>query len=206
MSAMELHKKEWERLQETSLNRYTKMEKTEKNLMHLFSTKRWKGANVLGKTMEEMIPCQHCLDIGCGLLPLPVYMEVAKSVTFTGVDPHKVEVKREFEFVSSIAENLPFEDESFDNICFASSLDHCIDPIEAIKEGFRVLKKGGYIFIWSSIVFEDDIKKWKERGGIFNQWHLHGFCDKDILEMFKGAELIKYFQVAVGEIIYIFQK
>jgi SAM-dependent methyltransferase len=44
-------------------------------------------------------------------------------------------------------DNLPVPDESQDFIISSHVLEHFPDPIKALKEWYRVIKKGGYIFI-----------------------------------------------------------
>jgi len=44
-------------------------------------------------------------------------------------------------------ENLTYKDNSFDIIHCVNALDHCVDPYKAIKEMYRVCKKGGYIYL-----------------------------------------------------------
>jgi|GEM_PF-4496795 len=44
-------------------------------------------------------------------------------------------------------DELPFPDESQDFIVSAHVLEHFPDPIKALKEWYRVVKKGGYIFM-----------------------------------------------------------
>jgi ubiquinone/menaquinone biosynthesis C-methylase UbiE len=43
-------------------------------------------------------------------------------------------------------DKLPFEDESYDFIISSHVLEHFPDPIKALKEWYRVIKPGGYIF------------------------------------------------------------
>ncbi len=42
-------------------------------------------------------------------------------------------------------DDLPFKDESLDYVVSSHALEHFFDPIKAIKEWFRVVKKGGYV-------------------------------------------------------------
>jgi SAM-dependent methyltransferase len=43
--------------------------------------------------------------------------------------------------------NLPVPDESYDFIVSSHVLEHFPDPIKALKEWYRVIRKGGYIFM-----------------------------------------------------------
>lgn len=44
-------------------------------------------------------------------------------------------------------DDLPLEDESVDFVISSHVIEHFFDPIKAIEEWFRVIRKGGYIFI-----------------------------------------------------------
>lgn len=44
-------------------------------------------------------------------------------------------------------ENLTYKDEMFDIVHSTNALDHCVDPRQALKEMYRVCKKGGWIYL-----------------------------------------------------------
>ena len=44
-------------------------------------------------------------------------------------------------------EKLTYPDNFFDIVHCANALDHCASPLEAIKEMYRVVKHGGYIYL-----------------------------------------------------------
>jgi len=44
-------------------------------------------------------------------------------------------------------DNLPFKDDTLDYIITSHVVEHFFDPIKAIKEWLRVVKKGGYVFM-----------------------------------------------------------
>lgn len=44
-------------------------------------------------------------------------------------------------------ENLTYPDKFFDIVYCCNALDHCTDPAKAIKEMYRVLKPGGWIYL-----------------------------------------------------------
>ncbi len=87
------------------------------------------------------------LDVGCGPQRLPTYALVDKC-RFIGVDPLAGEPERAFEFVQGLGEYLPFRDECFDQVLFATSLDHMLVPRRALAEALRVLAPGGAINVW----------------------------------------------------------
>ncbi len=91
------------------------------------------------------------LDVGCGPQARPSY---AGAERFVGIDPLRGEPRRDFDFVQGIGEYLPFRDGTFDHVLFATSLDHLLDPVRALREAVRVLSPGGTIEIWSGEVPE----------------------------------------------------
>lgn len=58
-----------------------------------------------------------------------------------------VEVEDKITFKPFYAENLPFENESFDAIFLYTSLHHIEDKVGAINEMLRVMKHDGYLII-----------------------------------------------------------
>lgn len=43
-------------------------------------------------------------------------------------------------------DNLPFKDNSIDYVISSHVLEHFVDPIKTLKEWYRIIKPGGYIF------------------------------------------------------------
>ncbi len=89
------------------------------------------------------------LDIGVGPQKMPTHIQYSDKVfTFIGVDPLIGEQPRDFNFIQALGEYLPFKDGFIDQVVFATSLDHFIDPVVALQEAKRVLKDDGEICIW----------------------------------------------------------
>ena len=44
-------------------------------------------------------------------------------------------------------EHLTYEDNFFDIVHCVNALDHCANPVDALKEMYRVCKKGGWIYL-----------------------------------------------------------
>jgi SAM-dependent methyltransferase len=105
------------------------------------------------------------LDVGCGPSEtLPSYFSHANEATVIGMDPLDSPMTRQFPFISGIGEYLPFRDETFDHISFASSLDHCLDPLRSLVEARRCLKTGGYLALWVDGIVESAVES-KSSGG-----------------------------------------
>jgi len=119
------------------------------NPVGVFSHENHKTAIQTGNIINAL--CEgNCLDIGCGALPFPSYMKAAPKISFYGTDPYFGNVERDFPFAQSLAECLPFKDESFDNALIATSLDHMYFPEIALTHINRVLKDSGNLFVWQT--------------------------------------------------------
>jgi SAM-dependent methyltransferase len=130
-----------------------------------------RGENMLGHVDDKVVKFSEmityylggktCLDVGCGILPLPPYMALCPTVKFTGVDPFDGQT-REFPFVMAKAESLPFNDSTFNGACFAGSLNHMDDPEQAISEVRRVIKD--FVVIYGVVVADNDpvFKEWQQ--------------------------------------------
>ena len=111
------------------------------------------------RMVREMLPVGRVLEIGCGpgsfaedveggelvcLDPIPEMLRVAEE---------RVNSRRSQrndsppEFVEGTAENLPFDDDSFDAVCSIFSFRDWYDKRAGLTESLRVLKPGGPIVI-----------------------------------------------------------
>ncbi len=89
------------------------------------------------------------LDIGCGPQAVPYYLRNFPIEYIYGIDPLLPFEKHPFHFMKAIAEFIPYEDESFDYIISATSLDHVLLLDKALNEMYRVLKQEGVLLIWA---------------------------------------------------------
>ena len=95
------------------------------------------------------------LDVGCGFGGRAIYYaEVCGAATVTGVEVTEAVVERcralaeelhssRTTFAVGRAEDLPFEDATFDAVISFDVLEHCDDPRVAVQQIARVLKPGG---------------------------------------------------------------
>jgi SAM-dependent methyltransferase len=89
------------------------------------------------------------LDVGCGPQAWPAYYAVHTPETrFVGVDPLAGDRAADYVQVRALAEYLPFGDGRFDQVVFATTLDHFVDPERALTEGIRVLRPGDAVSVW----------------------------------------------------------
>lgn len=94
---------------------------------------------------------ESVIDIGCGtgasIVPL-----LAKGMDVTGVDPSPYmldiaagRLGQNVELYRAVAEDLPFDDNSFNHACFFTSLEFVEDPCKALEEACRVAKDRVFI-------------------------------------------------------------
>jgi ubiquinone/menaquinone biosynthesis C-methylase UbiE len=94
---------------------------------------------------------ESVIDIGCGtggsLEPL-----LAMGINVTGLDPSPYmldiaagHLGQRVELYRGTAEDLPFDDNSFNHACFFTSLEFVEEPIKAIEEACRVAKDKVFI-------------------------------------------------------------
>lgn len=97
------------------------------------------------------------LEIGCGSGWFRRYI---KGVTYTGLEVLiRKDINIDFPMVVGIGEKLPFKNESVDHVLIYATLDHVSNPLQVLKESFRVLKKDGNIFILSTVKISNSLRK-----------------------------------------------
>lgn len=117
--------------------------------------KRWRR-----KTVQQMVPAQHVLDVAIGTADLTIEMlHRGKAQRVTGLDLSKqmMEVGRrkverlrvtgKVEFVYGNAQHMPFDNASFDAVTCAYGCRNFQNLDEGLQEMFRVLKPGGQVVI-----------------------------------------------------------
>lgn len=97
--------------------------------------------------------------------------------SFIGIDMSQKDLevaRKEFDgqpvqFMEMDAENLAFNDNTFDTVCIANSLHHLSDPGIVLSEMRRVLKPGGY-FIVQEMYQDGDQNKAQITGMLEHHW------------------------------------
>lgn len=94
------------------------------------------------------------LDWGSGYGQLSWLLK-NRGVNITGYNIEKREHVDEIPLFSEINTvynsdpiKLPFENESFDGIISCGVLEHVLNPVESLREISRILKRGGYFYIF----------------------------------------------------------
>jgi len=148
------------------------------------------------------------IDIGCG------NNELVKSY---GNDSIGIDV---FDFggdalIVEDSSNLPFNDQTFNSVSFVACLNHITNREKVLKESYRLLKKGGRIYMtmlspfWG--VLRHKLAWWDpdqhERG--MKEGEKLGLSTKYLINLFEscGFELVKRERFILGiNNLYVFEK
>ncbi len=109
--------------------------------------------------MIKPVVGESLIDIGCGTgASLEPFL--GKGISLTGVDPSpymldaaKKKLGAKADFHQAYAEDLPFEDNSFNHACLCLTLEFCENPQKALMEACRVAKDTVFIGILNKYAF-----------------------------------------------------
>lgn len=93
------------------------------------------------------------LEIGCGIAGIVPHLP--QGVEYVGTDVSELALERvrkihhgsNVKFLVASADELPFQDSSFDFVLAFNVIEHCRQPKKALDEILRVLRRGGGIAI-----------------------------------------------------------
>ncbi len=126
----------------------------------------------LMQDMLRPVPGESVLDIGCGT-GQSICSLLNMGLQVTGLDPSPYMLDIAFqnsgnrvEYYRGFAEDLPFEDNSFNHACFMTTLEFVDDPQKAIEEACRVSKDRIFIGVLNRYAFKGIQRRVK---GIFSQ-------------------------------------
>jgi ubiquinone/menaquinone biosynthesis C-methylase UbiE len=112
-----------------------------------------KNRFLLLKRIEEIVPFvpvnSKILEVGCGDAEMLEYMQRAKTpANAVGIDIREKLIRHNtINILRGDAENLPFKDQRFDCVAATAVIEHLRDPITALVEFKRVLRRDGVLII-----------------------------------------------------------
>ncbi len=113
--------------------------------------KRWRE-KAITKTIQYSFKTPQVLDVACGSGDMiEVWIKYTNKII--GLDPSSGMLKvarqrfNDIQFYQGLAQNLPFENESFDILSISFGIRNVVEIEKAIEEFYRVLKKDGILLI-----------------------------------------------------------
>ena len=158
--------------------------------------------------VAKLVPtrCTTVLDVGCATGALGAHLkETRPSLHVTGIeiDPEMAAVARDRidhvveGDVMDVVQGNVLADQRFDYVVFADVLEHLSDPWTAIKLMRDRVEPGGVVVAslpnvrhYSTLLSVFLFKRWPYRDrGIHDRTHLRFFAERNVRELFKGADL-----------------
>lgn len=130
--------------------------------------------NVAVKTVKaffDSIP-KHGLsiyDFGCGAKPYEVFVG---ENTYIGID---IDTKNKKADIFSSIDEVPVKDSVADIVCSFYVLEHVYNPKDVLKEKYRLLKRGGVMFMLVPLY-------WEEHEQPYDYWRFTQYCLRSMLE------------------------
>jgi ubiquinone/menaquinone biosynthesis C-methylase UbiE len=152
-------------------------------------------------TAEVMFKDKVVLDIGCGAAGKTLFYASYGTKMIYGIDvleeyreeSHQLALKKglddRFRFIAGDAAALKFEDGFFDTIIINDAMEHVSDPLSVLRECFRVLKKGGNVFLNFPPYYHPYGAHLSDVIGI--PWVHAFFRDKALIEAYKELSMSK---------------
>ena len=141
------------------------------------------------------------LDVGAGTgANLGLFPDAVTELVLAEPDPHMVkrlrprlrELDQAAELVEAGAEELPFDDASFDTAVFTLVLCTVPDPAAALAEAARVLRPGGTLLFLEHVRSEQPaVARWQDR--LEKPWRFLGdgcHCNRDTVATIEASPLV----------------
>lgn len=138
------------------------------------------------------------IDLGAGTgANLGLYPDTVTELVLAEPDPHMLsklgpkteEAAVEAEIVGAGAEDLPFEDSSFDTAVFTLVLCTVPNPAAALAEAARILRPGGRLLFVEHVRSDDlGLARWQDR--LEGPWRFFGdgcHCNRDTVSTIEAA-------------------
>ena len=143
-------------------------------------------------TLEKVPPGTRVLDIGCNSGGLGRRLIAEKGCEMFGVDisPALIERAREkgYEAYAGPAEELRYDDESFDVVVISELLEHVHDPRPILEQARRVLRPGGLLL--GDVPTEEG--HWGFETVSDHEFHARVFTAESLRELLAGYFTVDY--------------
>lgn len=157
------------------------------------------------------------LDVGCGQLHLPEYLRDWPPDQIAGIDPLPPFQTHSFPYAQTFAENIPWPDGSFETVIVGTSLDHFYLLDAALAEIKRVLKPGGRLLLWTTLLQQsppydpytqqieqpDELHLFHPGKNWFPQLFQKDYETLETIETVASAELVAFERRSGSEVAYV---
>lgn len=139
---------------------------------------------------KELLPdSENAISIGVGSGLFASRLGIKNGVEPSN-DMAKLAREKGIDVKIGSAENIPYEDERFNTVLLSTVLSYCENPLKALKESFRILKKEGYVVV-SFLPREGSYSMLYDLASIQGQFDLERAPENPYpLKFIKGAEWI----------------
>jgi SAM-dependent methyltransferase len=113
-----------------------------------FAGRTWALLNMMDQVVEPNGK-KRVLDIGCGAGNMFHHLVRYGSVVGVDNNPKPLVVARErgYDVREGLAENLPFDEGSFEVVALLDTVEHCDDEMAVLRECYRVCARGGHLVV-----------------------------------------------------------
>jgi ubiquinone/menaquinone biosynthesis C-methylase UbiE len=149
-----------------------------------FAGRTWSLLNMIDRLVEPD-GSKHVLDIGCGAGNM--FHHLARYGSVVGLDnnpkPLAVALNRGYDVREGLAEEMPFDDQSFELVSLLDTVEHCDDDMAVLRECYRVCAPGGllvvtvpaFMWLWSHNDVLNDHKRRYTAHDLREKLHRVGF-------------------------------
>ena len=139
---------------------------------------------------KELLPdSENAISIGVGSGLFASRLGIKNGVEPSN-DMAKLAREKGIDVKIGSAENIPYDDERFNTVLLSTVLSYCENPLKALKESFRILKKEGYVVV-SFLPREGSYSMLYDLASIQGQFDLERAPENPYpLKFIKGAEWI----------------
>lgn len=89
---------------------------------------------------------ENAVSIGVGSGLFASRLGIKKGVE-PSEDMARLSRERGIDVKIGTAEHVPYENETFDTVLLSTVLSYCEDPLQALKETYRILRRGGHVVV-----------------------------------------------------------